>query len=207
MTIYEENSSVSGTSSQITNKTSVETNVTVNDGSMIALGGLIKDEYTDSQSGVPLLQSIPLIGNLFKSSGRTRSKSNLMLFLRPIVLRTQSEADALTVNRYDSIRAQQQSVVPDKSLLMRVNDTPLVPQVKSDTQVDTSVPHDPATGSVPLVSPTPLPDMHARPAPTSSTPVAPAPAASAPVPAPGASTSTTTTTTTTTVVPPPAPAP
>ena len=83
MTIYEENSSVSGTSSQVTNKTSVETYVTVDDGSMIALGGLIKDEYNDSTTGVPLLQSIPMLGNLFKSSDRTRHKSNLMLFLRP----------------------------------------------------------------------------------------------------------------------------
>jgi general secretion pathway protein D len=168
MTIYEENSSVSGTSSQVTNKTSVETYVTVDDGSMIAIGGLIKDEYNDSATGVPLLQSIPIIGNLFKSSDRTRHKNNLMLFLRPIVIRNQADADRLTMNRYDAIRAQQQSTQPDSSLLMRINDAPVLPAIKPDTHVDTSVPQDPQTRSVPMPSVSPIPDLRnpAPPAPT-----------------------------------------
>ena len=168
MTIYEENSSVSGTSSQVTNKTSVETYVTVDDGSMIAIGGLIKDEYNDSTTGVPLLQSIPLIGNLFKSSDRTRHKNNLMLFLRPIVIRSQADADKLTMNRYDAIRAQQQSVSPDHSLLMRVNDAPVVPALKPNTRIDPTVPADPQTQSVPMPSVSPIPDLRdpAPPAPT-----------------------------------------
>ena len=165
MTIYEENSSVSGTSSQVTNKTSVETYVTVDDGSMIALGGLIKDEYNDSTTGVPLLQSIPLLGNLFKSSDRTRHKSNLMLFLRPIVIRNQADADKLTMNRYDSIRAQQQSLQPDHSLLMRVNDAPVAPQAKPDTRIDPSVPADPQTQSIPMPSVSPIPDLREPPPP------------------------------------------
>jgi general secretion pathway protein D len=165
MTIYEENSSVSGTSSQVTNKTSVETYVTVDDGSMIAIGGLIKDEYNDSSNGVPLLQSIPLLGNLFKSSDRIRHKSNLMLFLRPIVIRSQADADRLTMNRYDAIRAQQQSLQPDHSLLMRVNDAPVLPQAKPDTRLDTSVPADPQTQSVPMPSVSPIPDLRDPPPP------------------------------------------
>ena len=168
MTIYEENSSVSGTSSQVTNKTSVETFVTVDDGSMIAIGGLIKDEYNDSSTGVPLLQSIPILGNLFKSSDRTRHKNNLMLFLRPIVIRTQSDADKLTLNRYDAIRSQQQSLIPDKSILMRINDAPVLPVIKPDTHIDPSVPADPQTQSVPMPSVSPIPDLRhpAPPAPT-----------------------------------------
>jgi general secretion pathway protein D len=172
MTIYEENSSVSGASSQITNKTSVETFVTVDDGRMIAIGGLIKDEFNDTTSGVPLLQSIPLIGNLFKSSGRTRSKSNLMLFLRPIVIHNQADADALTTNRYDAIRSQQMSTLPDKSLLMRINDAPVLPPVKSDTHVDPAVPHDPQTNSLQLPSMPPVPDLHSS-QPSSATTIAP----------------------------------
>jgi general secretion pathway protein D len=152
MTIYEENSSVSGTSSQVTNKTSVETYVTVDDGSMIALGGLIKDEYQDSASGVPLLQSIPILGNLFKSSGRTRTKSNLMLFLRPIVIRTQADADKMTMNRYDAIRSQQQSTMPEKSVMLRINDAPIVPALTPDTHVDPAVPVPSGTDSVKLPS-------------------------------------------------------
>jgi general secretion pathway protein D len=165
MTIYEENSSVSGTSSQVTNKTSVETYVTVDDGSMIALGGLIKDEYQDSSSGVPVLSSIPIIGNLFKSSGRTRTKSNLMLFLRPIVIRNQADADKMTMNRYDAIRSQQQSATPDKSVLMRINDSPVIPALKPDTHIDPSVPADPQTRSVTLPSVSPMPDLNSPPPP------------------------------------------
>ena len=168
MTIYEENSSVSGTSSQVTNKTSVETFVTVDDGSMIAIGGLIKDEYNDSSTGVPLLQSIPILGNLFKSSDRTRHKNNLMLFLRPIVIRNQADADKLTLNRYDAIRSQQQSLMPDKSYLMRINDAPVLPVIKPDTHIDTTVPADPQTQSVPMPSVSPIPDLRnpAPPVPT-----------------------------------------
>jgi general secretion pathway protein D len=174
MTIYEENSSVQpNTSGQVTNKTSVETFVTVDDGAMIVLGGLIKDEYGENESGVPVLASIPVIGNLFKSTGRSRHKSNLMLFLRPIVLRNQGEADRLSVNRYDAIRSQQQSILPDHSYVMPVNDAPLVPPVKPDTRVDPSVPHDPATESLQLISPPPTPGdlLRQQPAPAPSQPM------------------------------------
>jgi general secretion pathway protein D len=158
MTIYEENSSLSSTNSQITNKTSLETYVTVDDGHMFAIGGLIKDEYSDSTSGVPLLQSIPIIGNLFKSSGRTRSKSNLILFLRPLVIRNQADADKLTVNRYDAIRTQQMTTQPSSSFLMRINDAPVVPAIKPDSRIDTST-QDPQTGSVSLPSVAPSADL------------------------------------------------
>ena len=165
MTIYEENSSVQPNNSQVTNKTSVETFVTVNDGAMIALGGLIKDEYGDNESGIPVLSSIPILGNLFKSTGRTRHKSNLMLFLRPIVMRSQNDTDTMTLNRYDAIRAQQQSLQPPSSIVTPVNDAPVVPQLRPDTKPDTSVPHDPATQTLPLVSPPPAPtDLSQQPA-------------------------------------------
>jgi len=172
MTIYEENSSVSLTSDQTTNKTSVETYVTVDDGAMIALGGLIKDEFTDTASGVPLLQSIPVLGNLFKSQNRTHKKSNLMLFLRPLVIRTQADADKLTMNRYDAIRAQQLSAQPDHSYVMRINDAPVVPPMRPDTRPEPVAPQEQPGGAVRLIDTPPLPDLH-------STPVAPAPSAPA----------------------------
>ena len=197
MTVYEENSAVDPNfaTNQITTKTSVETYITVDDGAMVVLGGLTRDEYGDNVSGVPLLSSIPVIGNLFKSSTRSRHKQTLMLFLRPIVMRDQSDVNKLTVDRYNAIREQQQSFQPDKSYVMRVNDTPVIPAVKSDTQVDTSVPHDPATESLKLPTITPVPDMRkvpaapvaplipvkpapSNPTPGSTQPGAPAPAAS-----------------------------
>ena len=184
MTVYEENSAVDPNfaTNQITTKTSVETYITVDDGAMVVLGGLTRDEYGDNVNGVPLLSSIPVIGNLFKSSTRSRHKQTLMLFLRPIVMRDQSDVNKLTVDRYNAIREQQQSFQPDKSYVMRINDTPVIPQVKSDTQIDTSVPHDPATESLKLPTITPVPDMRRVPAPPVAPliPVKPAPANPAP---------------------------
>ena len=199
MTVYEENSAVDPNfaTNQITTKTSVETYITVDDGAMVVLGGLTRDEYGDNVNGVPLLSSIPIIGNLFKSSSRSRHKQTLMLFLRPIVMRDQSDLNKLTVDRYNQIRSQQQSFQPDKSYVMRINDTPVIPQVKSDTQVDTSVPHDAELESLRLPTTTPVPDMRRVPAPPVAPliPVKPAPGnpspgttqPSAPAPAPAAS--------------------
>jgi general secretion pathway protein D len=214
MTIYEENSSVApGTGGQTTNKTSYEGYVTVDDGSLIVLGGLISDEYDDGVDQVPLLGSIPIIGNLFKSQNRSREKRNLMLFLRPVVMRSQSDADAITLNRYDAIRRQQEITQPDKNVVLRVNDAPVIPRIGADTRV-LPTPQDAQDRSVKMPNVDPLPDLH-RPGaiygPAGAQPLPPqAPQATfvplgqmAPVaPQPGAST--TTTTTTTTVAPAPA---
>jgi general secretion pathway protein D len=208
MTIYEENSSVApGTGGQTTNKTSYEGYVTVDDGSLIVLGGLISDEYDDGVDQVPLLGNIPIIGNLFKSQNRSREKRNLMLFLRPVVLRSQSDADAITVNRYDAIRRQQEVTQPDKNVVLRVNDSPVVPRIGTDTRV-LPTPQDAQDGSLKTPNVDPLPDLH-RPGaiygPAAAQPQpAQAPQATfvplgqmAPVaPRPGATTTTTTTTTT-----------
>ena len=80
----------------------------VDDGQIMVLGGLLKDEYGGSVSQVPLLGDLPLIGALFRTDTRTRTKSNLMVFLRPMVIRTPADANALSIDRYDLIRAQQQ---------------------------------------------------------------------------------------------------
>ena len=132
MTVYQENSSVVGsTASSVngptTDKSSIETTVTVDDGSIIVLGGLLKDEYSDGDDRVPGLASIPLIGNLFKSESRKRVKTNLMVFLRPVVMRNQASSDQLTLDRYESIRATQQDVQPAKSLILPDTGAPLLP--------------------------------------------------------------------------------
>jgi len=84
MTVYEENSSVDPNfaTNQITNKTSVETYITVDDGAMVVLGGLTRDEYGDTTNGVPLLSSIRCSATCSRNSNRTRHKQTLMLFLR-----------------------------------------------------------------------------------------------------------------------------
>jgi len=123
MTIYEENSSVqagttTNTNGPTTNKSAVETSVTVDDGATLVLGGLMQDEYSDEDDSVPGLGSIPLIGNLFKNQNRTRTKTNLVIFLRPVVLRDQSTADQLTLDRYESIRAIQDTAPQTKDSIV-----------------------------------------------------------------------------------------
>ncbi|CAH0351422.1 type II secretion system secretin GspD [Aquabacterium sp. CECT 9606] len=133
MTVFQEDSSVkstSGTSGPTTAKSSIETTVVVDDGQVLVLGGLIKDEYSDNASKVPLLGDIPYLGNLFKSQERTRKKTNLMVFLRPIVMRTQEAANAFTLDRYDYMRNKQIESTPPQSSLMRINEVPVLDPLK-----------------------------------------------------------------------------
>ena len=133
MAVYQENSAVKvGTADAAkgatTTKRSIESNVLVEDGAIVVLGGLIADEYSQSQERVPLLGDIPLLGNLFRNTARTRKKTNLMVFLRPTVLRDASSTNQFSQDRYESIRGVQQNAQPDPNLLMRnVNAAPVLP--------------------------------------------------------------------------------
>lgn len=131
MVVYQENSSVvpgsSGTTGPTLDKSAVETSVVVDDGDLIVLGGLLKDEYTDGDDGVPGLSKIPVIGNLFSSKNRKRVKTNLMVFLRPVVMRNAQSANELTLGRYESIRAVQQQAQPEKSLVLPDTGAPVLP--------------------------------------------------------------------------------
>ena len=135
MQIYQENSSVvpgsSGNNGPTTEKSAIETSVVVDDGQIMVLGGLLKDEYTDGDSRVPGLASLPLVGNLFKAESRKRIKTNLLVFLRPVVMRTQEDANALTLDRYEAIRARQQTSQPTpSSVLGNINDAPVLPGLR-----------------------------------------------------------------------------
>ncbi|MFY7866531.1 type II secretion system secretin GspD [Roseateles sp.] len=131
MTVYQENSSVvdgkSSSAGPTTDKSSIETTVVVDDGQIIVLGGLMKDEYSDGEDKVPGLGSIPILGSLFKSENRKRVKTNLMVFLRPVVMRNQATADQLTLDRYESIRALQQNSQPGQSLVLPNTGAPVLP--------------------------------------------------------------------------------
>jgi general secretion pathway protein D len=111
--VFQEVSSVVPTSSTIrsadliTNKRSIENTVLVDDGQTVVIGGLISDDAKNGDSRVPLLGDIPVIGNLFKYQTRSREKTNLMVFLRPLVIRDSKIAAQLTGSRYDYIRGEQ----------------------------------------------------------------------------------------------------
>jgi general secretion pathway protein D len=118
--IYQEVSSVVDTilpspAGVTTNKRAVESTVLVDDGQIIVIGGLIQDSVKETVEKVPLLGDIPLLGALFTYSTRARSKTNLMVFLRPTVLRDARRAESLTSGRYDYIIGEQKKSAPPDS--------------------------------------------------------------------------------------------
>ena len=120
MAIYQESSSVAATAATgtesagpTTNKRAIETNVVVDDGHIIVLGGLIEDSYSVDREAIPVLEKIPYLGALFRNLSRTRKRTNLLVFLRPVIMRDAATASALTLDRYDAIRANQQQVQQD----------------------------------------------------------------------------------------------
>ena len=122
-------STLNAASGPTTNKRSIDTNVLVQDGSIVVLGGLLSDEYAGSVEKVPGLGDLPLFGNLFKSESRSRKKTNLMVFLRPVVVRDASSGDTLSVDRYDTMRTTQQAAQPEPSVMVPVNEAPLLPEL------------------------------------------------------------------------------
>jgi general secretion pathway protein D len=157
MTVFQENSSLRAGGQQITDKSSIETTVVVDDGSMMVLGGLLKDEYGDSDNAVPVLGSIPVIGNLFKNEARKRTKSNLMLFLRPVVIRSPQQAEQMMVDRYDAIRAVQQNIQRDPTTLVPVDGNLVLPERKAGKLPDQQVVVPPTPASAPATVPAPTP--------------------------------------------------
>ena len=118
--IYQEVSSVNSIderSGPTTNKRSIESNVIVDDGAVVVLGGLLSDASETKNSQVPGFGDIPGLGWLFKSESRTRKKNNLMVFLRPVVVRDSNDTNALSLSRYDVIRAAQQNLVTTTPLM------------------------------------------------------------------------------------------
>ncbi len=91
----------------ITNKRSLESTVLVDDGQIVVLGGLIQDDRESTTDKVPVLGNIPFIGALFKYESRTHKRTNLMVFLRPVVLKDEKAAASITQDRYDYIRRLQ----------------------------------------------------------------------------------------------------
>ncbi|MEX3937624.1 type II secretion system protein GspD, partial [Paraburkholderia phymatum] len=129
--IYSEDSSIDPTSTNnpggVTISTrSVQSTVLSDDGEIIVLGGLMEDKYSNGNSKVPLLGDIPWLGQLFRSENKARTKTNLMVFLRPVIINDRDTAQAVTSNRYDYIQGVQGAYHQDNNL-MKDNDDPIVP--------------------------------------------------------------------------------
>ena len=120
-------SSINSATGLITNKRSIQTNVLVEDGGIVVLGGLLQDEYSNNQEKIPLLGDIPLFGNLFKTESRGRKKTNLMVFLRPVVVRDSADTEKLSLDRYDLMRASQESAQPPFNIVLPINESAKLP--------------------------------------------------------------------------------
>lgn len=163
LTIFQEVSSVvpnsvGSTTGLITNKRSIESNVLVDDGSIIVLGGLLSDEYSGGASQVPLFGDIPVLGWLFKSESRTRTKKNLMVFLRPVVMRDAAASDALSNNRYQQMMGLQQNAQPGFNPVLGSGNSPVlppapVPKPKEEPKASDDSKADTPKSAVPTATP------------------------------------------------------
>jgi general secretion pathway protein D len=111
MQIFQEVSSIQNqdfASGIILNKRNIESNVVVDDGQIVVIGGLMEDIYVDGSSGVPFLKDIPILGALFRYDSKKRTKTNLMVFLRPYILRDKDQEADITANRFEFMKARQE---------------------------------------------------------------------------------------------------
>ena len=157
LTIYQEVSSVDPTSvgsvsGLITNKRSIESNVLVEDGSIVVLGGLLSDEFDGNKSQVPGAGDLPFFGALFKSENRTRKKTNLMVFLRPVVLRDAQSTEVLSQGRYEQMMGQQRAAKLEPNFALPIESDVSLPAGSFKTPTPTSTP-------IPTPLPLPIPKL------------------------------------------------
>ena len=112
----------------------------VDDGAIVVLGGLLQDEYSGSREQVPLLGDVPVLGGLFRSEARSRKKTNLMVFLRPVVVRDAAQSGELSLDRYDLMRSKQEQAQPAASPVLPLQGAPVLPPLARPGQPTQSVP-------------------------------------------------------------------
>ena len=131
--VVPDNSSVTS-ADIITNKRSIKTSVMVEDGEIIVLGGLISDDLTEGVSKVPVLGDVPVLGNLFRSRTTRKIKTNLMVFLHPVILKDGKEK-ILSSDKYNYIRAKQLAGKEDGVNLLDDSVAPVLPTLDSYLEI------------------------------------------------------------------------
>jgi len=112
----------------IFSKRSVTTTVMADDGQIVVIGGLIDEDVQETESKVPLLGDIPILGHLFRSTQSSTTKRNLMIFIKPRIIRDAATMRNLSSSKYDMIRAEQLAQQEDGIALMPFTDQPLLPE-------------------------------------------------------------------------------
>ena len=179
-----------GTANLVTNKRTITNTVNVDSGQVLVLGGLTDDNLNDGVSGVPLLSSIPVLGNLFKSRSVSKVKRNLMVFIHPTILRSKEEGDFYTQRKYDSVRDIQVRAAEKSKVPLIGGSRIVMPELEAyirDNTAPPSVTPPPASRATsPNVDPASTP-ASSSPAPTPIPPPAVSPSsAPTPIPAPAA---------------------
>ena len=168
LAIYQEvsniDSSVTPTSGYVTKVRSIETNVLVDDGDVVVLGGLMAENSGDTQQKVPLLGDLPYLGKLFQYKSDSRSKSNLMVFIRPTVIRNPDQSNMVSTDRYDFIRTKVngdkgKEPLLDLPAMSKQQGGSLLPNnaVKSSSPASRLDPVAPKSGNTPASETAPLP--------------------------------------------------
>lgn len=167
--VQQEVSSISPTSTGaadlITNKRSIKTSVMVDDGQIIVLGGLIQDHLTESEQKVPGLGDIPGLGWLFRYKKTSKVKTNLMVFLHPVILKDPSLTARYTGQKYDYMRAQQLAVRERGVALMDDKESPLLPDIMEYLKLPPPYAELVRRGQMPATPPLPGDSAQAAPAP------------------------------------------
>ena len=125
--------SVAGAADIITNKRSIKTNVMVDDGQVVVLGGLIEEKISESIQKVPFLGDIPFLGALFRSKTADVTKTNLMVFIHPVILRDAAITESYTNSKYNYIRALQMQQDADGVNMLPDKNHPVLPVMEDFT--------------------------------------------------------------------------
>lgn len=132
--IYQEVSSVDTRASveagTVTQKRAIDTSILLDDGQIMVLGGLLQDGYSQSNDAVPWLADIPGLGALFRNEKRSVTKTNLMVFLRPYIIRDSGAGRSITLNRYEFMRRAQGGLQPEHSWALPDVQAPQLPSVE-----------------------------------------------------------------------------
>ncbi|WP_036012013.1 type II secretion system secretin GspD [Robbsia andropogonis] len=134
--IYQEDSSLVSTTDSnnpTINKRSLQTTVLADNGQIVVLGGLIGDKVTQTNSRVPWLSAIPILGALFRNESKQRDKTNLLLFLRPVIVRDEATMRDISMNRYDYMRALSANYTPS-NWVIKEKTNPVPGPIAPDTE-------------------------------------------------------------------------
>jgi general secretion pathway protein D len=106
----------------------------IDDGQIVVLGGLIRDDFKDTVEMLPGLGKIPLLGIFFLKKGKAAVKTNLMVFLRPKIVRTASDLAGYTRQKYERMRGTQMQSLPDSGFLLYKDKPPVLPQLEPENE-------------------------------------------------------------------------